>query len=102
MSIQSSGDRERDASRVMRVINALALMEDMCSEDHQHSVQLVSVKLKLGDPGNAQTLVVFTGVDSEGGNVVGFSGGFYPVEALVEGINRIRNGKMRWRIDEYR
>lgn len=85
-----------------RAGRALAQLDRMCSAYWPGEVLISTVKLRLGETDNTETLVVVCGELSDGTPVVGFSTALVPSEALVGAINRVVNGNMNWRQDDYR
>lgn len=95
-------ENEKHDKLERRYARALFQIERMTSQHYTGEIELEGVRMKLGLDGKIETLVVYTGVDSEGKPVVGFHSGFHAGEALAAGLKRIENGQMKWREDEYR
>lgn len=109
MSDQLRGERRRrndEAGGVgpaaERAGKALAQLDRMCSTYWPGEFQIGSIKVRLGETDNTETLVIVCGELSDGTPVVGFSSALVPSEALVGAINRVVNGSMKWRDDDYR
>jgi hypothetical protein len=87
---------------VRRSGNAMALLDRLAGGLEVHDVEVSGLKIRLGVTDQIETLVVVTAVGEDGTPLVGFNGSMVPSDALVGAINRVVNGQMKWRLDEYR
>ena len=85
-----------------RLVTALWRWKRIESPHWTGEVEVTSVKAKLPDNDALEVLVVITGLASDGTPVVGFHNAVGLLEALGGAAGRIANGKMKWRVDEYR
>lgn len=85
-----------------RLAGALHQLDWMCSSRYSGEMVPTSIKLRIGVTDEVETLCIVEAVGGDGTPVVGFNGAQSPSEALIGAINRIRNGQMKWRVDEYR
>lgn len=85
-----------------RMVRGLMVLDRMCSGAYDGEVDVQTIKLKLGVADHVETMAIVTALGSDGTPLVGFHTAMEPSEALVGALNRVENGAMRWRIDEYR
>lgn len=91
-----------ETARNERVATALSLLDRMCSTRWGGEYELQTIKLRLGTTDEIETLCIVEGLGPDGSPVVAFNGAQTPSEALIGALNRIKNGQMKWRADEYR
>lgn len=65
------------------------------------SVELSGLTIRAPKEEGGEILVVLRGLDEEGAAVVAFHSAFSLDEALVGVENRLANGSLKWRIDEW-
>lgn len=95
--------RERaSVAREDRTAAALRQLDLMCMREYSGEYLVRAIKLRLGITDEIETLCIVEATDGSGQPVVGFNGAQTASEALVGAINRIRNGQMKWKVDEYR
>jgi hypothetical protein len=95
---ESGPGSDRWAKRVAR---ALMELDRMCDVDSGRQIELRALKMRLGETDHEETLVIVTAWDDAGAPIVCFSQGMTPSEALVGAINRIANGSVTWKEDQY-
>jgi hypothetical protein len=102
-SDQEEIKRERRATaHEDRVAVAMRQLDLMCMAEYSGEVVPTMIKLRLGVTDEVETLCVVEATGPDGGPLVGFNGAQTPTEALVGAINRVRNGQMKWRVDDGR
>jgi len=84
-----------------RAGRAMAELDALCSGKRPSAPELRGLKVRLGVTDETETLVIVTAWDDAGAPIVGFSQGMTPSEALVGAINRVVNGSMKWKEDQY-
>ncbi len=99
--VHQAEDREI-ASQIRRYGRALETLDRMSFHGYTGQVEILAVRVKLGILDRDESLCIVTGTDEEGLPVVGFTSALSPGEALTGALNRIENGQMKWREDEYR
>jgi hypothetical protein len=87
--------------QIQRLGLALGLLDHICSAGWTGEVELLNIKVRLGSPGGEETLVIVTGTWGDGTPVVAFHAAQSPSDAVAGCLNRIRNGTMKWREDQY-
>lgn len=88
--------------RWLKTGRAIEGLQVMCAAGWSGQVQLTGFRVRAPTEENAEYLLVVWGDDHEGAPVVGFHGSTDLLELFVGGLNRIRNGTMKWRPDEYK
>lgn len=91
-----------DAGTERRLATGLRLMDWAVGPGRTGSVDLVDIKVKLGDNGHMDTLVILAGLDADGTPVVAFHGAVPPSEAVAGAMRRFSNGTLVWKVDKYR
>lgn len=64
-------------------------------------VELTRISFKLPGDTMSEGLVIFNGIDKEGGPVVAFHSAVGFEQLFVGGVVRFMNGKLKWRVDEF-
>jgi hypothetical protein len=85
-----------------RAGRALAQLDRMCNYSQMANTGLQRLSVRLGVVDHIETLVVVSIMDEDGEFWVGFNSSMLPSEAIVGAINRVLNGTMKWKEDEYR
>ena len=107
MSKRSKSDNPRggDAAwdrRKAKAGSAVMNLDRLTHPSWSGEIEIVSFRLRLGQPGHEENLVVVQGVNGSGEPVVAFHSADEASDALVGAINRVLNGQLRWKADEYK
>jgi hypothetical protein len=66
------------------------------------SIELTGMSVKAPTTHPGEFLLTVRAVDEEGRPIVAFSGGSTLGDAIVTLVNRIGNGSLKWKVDQYR
>jgi hypothetical protein len=84
-----------------RMGDAMAVLDRLCAKGAPGGVEMQGLKMRLGVTDSMPTLVIVMALDGEGAPIVGFNEAMSPAEALIGAVNRIANGSMKWKEDQY-
>lgn len=93
--------RRRGDGREQGLGSSLMLLDHITSTNWRGQVLLTGLSMRCPLEERGEFLVVLKGEDSDGAPVVGFHGAFSASEALVGAVERMNNGTIKWRIDQY-
>jgi hypothetical protein len=65
-------------------------------------IEIEAVKFRLANDPMIESLAVITGVGADGGPIVAFHSAIGFAELFVGLAARLRNGSLKWKVDEYR
>ena len=89
------------ARRDERVMRALKILDRVDSPYWGGDVDVSGVKIKLGGADGMESLVIVTGRNGDGLPVVAFHSALGGLDALAGALNRLANGGLKWKEDEY-
>ncbi len=95
-------NERRDHVLQGRYGRSLETLDRMSFHAYTGEVEIHSVRVRLGILDQLESLCVVIGTNADGLPVVGFNSALSPGEALMGALNRIENGQMKWKEDEYR
>jgi hypothetical protein len=87
--------------RSRKIGMALERLGRRFADDTLGAVMLTGFRVKGPTEGNAEFLLILWGLDHEGGPVVAFQSALELDEVFRGADNRMGNGTMKWRVDEY-
>ena len=93
-------DRTSDAM-FTKIGSSLSRLDHIDSSGWRGNVELRGLSLRVPQQVGGEWLVVIRGLDHEGGPVVAFHSALGGAEALAGAVERMSNGSLKWKPDDY-
>jgi len=94
--------QDAEDSRRLRAVNLVLYLEGCFTGAYSPSYEVVGLSVRPPNREKDDFLVVLRGLDAEGAPVVAFHGALSLLDALAGAGERLRNGTLTWRADEFR
>lgn len=103
MAKNGSGEGFRFSPEALQEVGAaVGQIGAAMSGYRQLGIEVVGLNIKRPKVAGDEFLLVLTGLDAEGTPCVAFHSAYELTEAVRGVEGRLRNGTLKWRIDEYR
>ena len=96
--VKAEGTQERLDKQLVRGVKYL---DRVMAEGRGADVEVTAWRIRAPRDENDDYMVVVTAIGVDGEALVGFHSGVSLAETIAGMCNRVRNGSMRWRPDEY-